>query len=443
MIDSAGHGIPRFFAIRARPIVSGHFVTRIFFGNFNFEYELAAFRHERERGASSGVVDANAAEWTRPATDLDRQLHAATASAWVAVAGAGDLVVTSDPVDAAAFSELASLGWPIPQFATPARETDRIDAAQFIPWGWATSVVGLATNRGWECKHPSLELVRQINSRRFRFELETALGVALRGSGVSESVEGLQKLVADAANAPLGWVLKANFGMAGRESVRGRGGELSEPLLNWARRRMAQTGCVVFEPIVAAVAEAGIQIEVPESGRPELIGVTPLLVDRAGTYRGSRFGNPDVDAAPWQVAVDFAVGVAERLQKLGYFGPLGIDAMQYRTAEGEIRLRPLQDLNARFTMGRLALGFEPLVSDGWCATWLQAPRRAAAFIPRLKAALQSSAAGRARLVTTSPDGNASHHSMLILAESTEARTRLETDYVRACAALARSDSTAP
>ena len=52
--------------------------------------------------------------------------------------------------------------------------------------------------------------------------------------------------------------------------------------------------------------------------------------------------------------VDVTRRVALELQKLGYFGPLGIDAMIYLASGGRVCVRPLQDVNARWTMGRLA-----------------------------------------------------------------------------------------
>lgn len=407
-------------------------MTRIFLGNFNFEHELAA---DRPAGTGTGG-------WTGPTNDTDRQIHASLATAWVAIARANDLVVTADSMGDVAFSELAALGWPVPQFATLDRQTERVDDATLVPWGWSPAMTALAASRGWACPSPRTDVIRRINSRRFRLELEREFGEVLPGAGAAESIERLRELVAAAGQAPLGWIVKANFGMAGRESVRGFGGELLPALLNWARRRIEQTGCVVFEPIVEALGEAGIQIEIPERGLPELIGVTPLLVDRAGTYRGSRIGNQEAEALAWQPAIKFNLRVAERLQQIGYFGPLGVDVMKYRAADGETRLRPLQDLNARYTMGRLSLGFESLVPIGWCATWLHAPRRAAAFMPRLRSALQASVQGKGRIVTTSPDGATSHHSLLLIAESPEVRKQLEKEYVRACAALARPDSVA-
>jgi len=47
--------------------------------------------------------------------------------------------------------------------------------------------------------------------------------------------------------------------------------------------------------------------------------------------------------------------LAEELVKTGYLGPVGIDAFIYRTSEGELRLKPVVEINPRYTMGRLTL----------------------------------------------------------------------------------------
>jgi hypothetical protein len=40
---------------------------------------------------------------------------------------------------------------------------------------------------------------------------------------------------------------------------------------------------------------------------------------------------------------------------LGFRGPIGIDAFAYRTAEGAVRLKPVVEINPRYTMGRLTI----------------------------------------------------------------------------------------
>jgi hypothetical protein len=43
------------------------------------------------------------------------------------------------------------------------------------------------------------------------------------------------------------------------------------------------------------------------------------------------------------------------LQSIGFVGPVGIDAFVYRTPQGSFRLKPVVEINPRYTMGRLTL----------------------------------------------------------------------------------------
>jgi hypothetical protein len=130
--------------------------------------------------------------------------------------------------------------------------------------------------------------------------------------------------------------------------------------------------------------------------------------------------------------VDFEMRVAGTLQRLGYFGPLGIDAMRYRDDTGEIRLRPLQDLNARCTMGRLALGFARLLPSNWCGSWLHFHRRHLAgrdvdsWLDRIHPLLPVetiTAVTSPRKIGSQP---VEHHAVLVMAASSEALRHAET-----------------
>ena len=98
------------------------------------------------------------------------------------------------------------------------------------------------------------------------------------------------------------------------------------------------------------------------------------MTDRLGTYRGSRLS---VESCQFATADEIAAVLpivsraAECVQQLGYFGPLGIDAMLYQAPDGQRHWRPLQDINARCTMGRVALGLRRIVPPTRQATWLR------------------------------------------------------------------------
>jgi hypothetical protein len=329
-------------------------LARVFLGNFEFEYELAS--PDRRPGSWPGAV---------------RAARRALSTAWVALAGTDDFVLTDVLPQRDELADLANLGWPIPRFVTDPGEIPRGDAIECIPWGWSPSIERLAAAHGWHAESPGFDVVRHVNSRALRLEIEQSLGIGLEHAARVDSLDALEHAIARMGHEPRGWILKSNQGMAGRESFRGRGAVCDGQARHWARRRLDSTGSIVCEPLLESLGEAGIQVEIPRTGKPCLLGVVPLMTSGSGTYRGSRIETAAEEIACWSDAARVALEVADRLRRLGYFGPLGIDAMRYRDREGRIRMRPLQDLNARFTMGLLALGFQPLVPPGGCATWLQ------------------------------------------------------------------------
>lgn len=415
-------------------------MPHIFLGNFDFEHELA-----RAGGAS----------FQRAAPGNRRLLDSTSAKdrswVWTAIAEAGDVVITDGGIDAADFGPLAQLGLPVPRFCSSIDELPRGEQWQLVPWGWTESLEQTGLAKGWICQAPPADIVRRVNSREFRFGIERDRNIGLYGAAIARSIAELEKVIAGAPDHPRGWLLKANYGMAGREAMRGRGAKLEGSFRNWAERRLATSGPIVFEPIVERVAEAGIQIEIPRAGAPALMGVTPLLVDGSGVYRGSRFCCPAAEIACWQPAVDVGLRVATDLQRLGYFGPLGIDAMRYRDDGGPIRLRPLQDLNARLTMGRLALGFFRVLpgisafqsadsDSAWCGSWLHFDDRylKGREMSQWLDAVKSDLPGGALAIAASPLSPGSSRAVLVVAPSAAIRNSAEAVVLQALGISATS-----
>jgi hypothetical protein len=394
-------------------------MPRVFLGNFDFEHELTN-GPDRSRPGSAGrpVIPQDA-----PGSDL--------AWAWTAIAEADDTILTCGEISPGEFGDLVRLGLPIPRFVELSAHVDGIGSAQFVPWGWTPLISAFGKSCGWKCLAPPADIISRVNSRAFRFLLEEQWQIGPAGTALVTSTDELCQVLANCGDWSHGWLLKANFGMSGREALRGRGAVLDDAGRNWAIKRLRTSGPIVVEPLVERIDEAGIQIEIPEAGQPELVGITPLLVDRAGVYRRSRFGSPASELTPWQPAVEVALRAAREIQRLGYFGPLGIDAMQYRDPAGQIRLRPLQDLNARYTMGRLALGFRRALPAGWCGSWLHfgAKQLGGRDLRKWLAEVTANDATASRIVVTSPrtisSQPAHRHAVLILAPTAEDRNNIE------------------
>jgi hypothetical protein len=328
-------------------------MSRLFVGNLDFEHELAA---------PSG--------WN-PSVVL-RRIAAERAASWIALADDGDWIWTPEPIPDEFWESLTQLGLPrvrgVVDLSSVAAQIREV-----VPWGWSAWTRGIAR----ETVRPGESAVRQGNSRAWSFALERELGVELLGAARLERIDDLAEAVRRSASefgepaSDHRWVVKANFGMAARERLLGRGLNLTLTQRSWLSRRFAAEGALFFEPWLHRRAEAGIQWTLPPLGQgtPKLEGLTPLLCDSRGGYQGSEFSLDTSIPREWSRAVDVCEQAATRLQTLGYLGPLGIDAAIYEDAAGTAHVRPLQDINARYTMGRLALGFRRLLRGDERGVW--------------------------------------------------------------------------
>jgi hypothetical protein len=323
-------------------------MPRLFFGNFDCDEQLADERQIRP--------------------ELRRRINAELAACWLAVAQEGDWIWCPDAIEHAFWRRLQESGCPAVHPVSDAAQVPPV--LELTPWGWTGEAREFGESVRAAVDAPQQSVVRAANSRRLSFECEVEWGVGLKGAACIESVDQLAAAVSQFADAAR-WVLKSEFSGAARERLLGRGPVLDASTTNWGEHRMQRGLALFLEPWLDRIAEAGVQWTIPRSGPPVLEGVTPLLTDAAGRYRGSEFGIDDAEAALWSVAVDSGRRMAVRLQQMGYFGPLGIDAMCYRDAEGNVRLRPLQDVNARWTMGRLSLGWRRFMPRG---AWRHGPR---------------------------------------------------------------------
>jgi hypothetical protein len=312
-------------------------MPRHFLSNFDFEAGLSSYLP-----ASS-----------KPTLRRNNEL----AFAWLSIAQPGDVILVDQLPDPAFAHQLESLGRSGVSFAHSA---DPVDCqSTIVPWGWEPRIVQWADRRRLSIDAPLVDVVRDVNSRGFSFDCEEALRCGLDGQCVCSTISEAER---SAAAWPR-WLVKARFGAAGRERVLGSGGFTAEQR-QWVERSLRRDGAVYFEPFVETIEEIGVQWDVPPAPAvPRLMGVATLLTDDRGQYRGSVFTN-ETPAVRWSETIALSREAARKVQQLGYFGPLGIDAMCYRDRDGNVRFRALQDVNARYTMGRLSLGWRDRLLPG-------------------------------------------------------------------------------
>jgi hypothetical protein len=318
-------------------------MPRLFVANVTFEHELLPHRQ------------------TLPKRLL--RLCSELVGMWLAIADDGDWIWCPEPVEAEFWSRMEERRCPHIHPCGPSSPPPA--GLEMVPWGWSESMRALAESLQARVSAPPQSAVKLTNSRRFSFSAETNWNCGLGAAAVVASVEDLEKAL-DALPPNSAWVLKCEHGAAARERIIGQRPPPTPQALAWIRSRLSNDARLYFEPWVDRISEAGLQWSIPAAGTPELVGVTPLLCEQIGRYLGSQYATGTVFQDEWADAIDLSRRAAECVQHTGYFGPLGIDAMRYRDANGEARVRPLQDINARWTMGRIALGWRRVTRSG---TW--------------------------------------------------------------------------
>ncbi|MBM4382337.1 MAG: DUF455 family protein [Deltaproteobacteria bacterium] len=180
----------------------------------------------------------------------------------------------------------------------------------------------------------------------------------LSAPGAAREIEA--RIAAWPAWARRSFVLKPRLGTSGRG--RAVGGEGREPRWHGALARLAERGGAMLEPWLERTWDASTQLFIAPSGEVELLGTLAQIVTPAGIALGHRGVIDARGEISSGLAADAelraaALRIAEAAARAGYRGPCGVDAFAFRDPEGgDETLRAVVELNARFTLGTVALG---------------------------------------------------------------------------------------
>jgi len=313
---------------------------------------------------------------------------------------------------------LQECGFSIPEFAIQEGEGPaalaRGDLARrrldrLCPWGWSPDSVALAAPlfrqlSGEGAQEPGSvwnERLRQLYSkagsagflRRFLKahpeEASWLCGpeVIGRPCGAMAQVEEAAREYRDQGSGAV--VVKAAFGAAGQNQVQLSSAE--DPVRPGERQRrqveklLEEHGAVVVEPWLDKVMDLGVQLEVDAAGKSRVLGTTRFLTNRGGQYIGSFVHQTAEGLGPDarsflcgdgrdpermdRLAEKLAAMLGREVSDMGFAGPLGVDALVYRGYEG-VRVKPVVEINPRYTMGHLVLEMSRQVSAAHTALWL-------------------------------------------------------------------------
>ena len=166
-------------------------------------------------------------------------------------------------------------------------------------------------------------------------------------------------------------VAKLGLGLAGQSAIRLWEPEVLDSQRQWLANAFGNGQQVVIEPWLEREVDFSVQLEMG-TRELKLCGYTGLLNDAKGQFQANWAEPNSARRVPDGVSALFDVmpDISGRLQRLyakifsllevelravGFAGPIGIDAFVYKTAAGERRVKPVVEINPRYTMGRVAL----------------------------------------------------------------------------------------
>jgi len=209
---------------------------------------------------------------------------------------------------------------------------------------------------------------------------ENEVGVAV--NSLAETLAAISKIRARGHHKI---VVKEALGLAGSNAMRLFEPEILETHRRWLANAFQQKRQLVVEPWLERELDFSIQLEMSAQGL-KLCGFTGLLNDAKGQFQGNFAESHHHKRIPARVislfpeAADtsgrllrfyeeiFARLEAE-LRAVNFVGPVGIDAFVYRDASGVTRLKPVVEINPRYTMGRVLVELMKQTAQGSCGTF--------------------------------------------------------------------------
>jgi uncharacterized ferritin-like protein (DUF455 family) len=175
-------------------------------------------------------------------------------------------------------------------------------------------------------------------------------------------------------------IIKESLGLAGSNAMRLFEPEILETHRRWILNAIENKRQLVVEPWLERELDFSVQLEMSDDGL-KLCGYTGLINDARGQFQANvalpghqkkipvnliaLFPEPpDIAQRFHALYAEIFSLLEEELRRVNYLGPVGIDAFAYRAADGKIRLKPIVEINPRYTMGRVTVELMKHVAPG-------------------------------------------------------------------------------
>lgn len=331
------------------------------------------------------------------------------------LASPGDTVLSESAPELEFLKQYKELGVSIPQFLnleTYNKVTSKFSG--FEPWGWSERVCklfqpkikALTSESEWQkqrvlspedAQHKNRALASKSFSQTLLKKFFRLYDPDIQNTQLNEAICGVNcdniQSIIDQKNEMQkdGYgqvIVKAQLGASGRNQLLIKSDELHDKKLAQLENMLRINATLVVEPFLDKVADLSILINIPRSTEkpPKILGVSRFFTKPNRQYSGhligslftkeesflsSEFYRQRHDKKSYSDKLkEAALFVARELKKLNYHGPVGIDAILYKNNKGDIFLKPIVEINLRYTMGNIALQLQKFLTKGSLGVWI-------------------------------------------------------------------------
>ena len=301
-----------------------------------------------------------------------------------------DIVLTTQKPSVEFLSRIKSAGFPLPEFVETKNVGDLKNRklGSLRPWAWGpdsfellkpvyASVTGEKRDDEKRFNPEIAQLYSKTWSANFLRKIissklqehdwlcgENEIGVAV--NSVEDALAAIAKIRAGGHHKI---VVKEAFGVAGSNAMRLFEPDILPTQLRWLENKFVHKRELIIEPWLERDLDFSVQLEMTANGL-KLYGYTGLQCDARGQFVAnfaeshhhkripakiiSRFTEPkDISNQLLEFYGEVFAALEIELRKIDFTGPIGIDAFVYRTENGAVKLKPIVEINPRYTMGRV------------------------------------------------------------------------------------------
>ena len=295
------------------------------------------------------------------------------------LAKSDDMVLVDNFPRTEFLQELKRSGFFVPQFVVKdelKKSNRRIRS--FQPWGWCYHTLKLskeisATTTVSVTHDKEISYFNELYSKTLSIEILESnhdfCDQEIVGKTATNESD-VNNLFLDLQTKGYSVVIKAVLGSSGQNQIHVKeSNALDDRQKAWLRRLIKEQGRVIVEPWLNRVFDFSVQMKVNPDGTSKFLGHARFICDETGKYRGAWLGGFETNLKREEiifirknnslneVTQKIMKVVAAALHKRGYSGTAGVDCFVYRDKFGELKLKPVVEVNVRNNMGEITVNF--------------------------------------------------------------------------------------